>query len=152
VGDPTLVDPNPVSATDVQRQTLSAAMGPASGGSKSVGVEIITPGAAAEAEPAPGTVAGSSPFGPAAGTPGTPPPADPNELKPNTPADPNELKPTDNAGDQSLPPPPQVNEIAPGQTSSSAATASANSEPASDQEISSSKKKKKKGLKKVVPF
>jgi outer membrane protein assembly factor BamD len=153
VGDPTLVDPNPVSATDVQRQTLSAAMGPSSGGNNSVGVEIIKPDAPADAEPTPGTAAGSSPFGPAAGTPGTPPPADPNELKPNAPADPNELKPTDNASDQSLPPPPQLNEIGQGQSSSSAAAASAaNLESASDQEISSSKKKKKKGLKKVSPF
>jgi outer membrane protein assembly factor BamD len=151
VGDPPLVDPNPVSATDIQRQTLSAAMGPASGGSASLGVEIITPNASADA-PAPETAAGSSPFGPAAGTPGTQPPADPNELKPNAPADPNELKPTDNAGEQALPPPPQVNEIGQGSSSSAATASAANSEPASDQDISSSKKKKKKGMKRVVPF
>jgi hypothetical protein len=72
-------------------------------------------------------------------------------LKPTAPADPNELKPTDSAGDQALPPPPQVNEIQTGQSSSSA-TASADNTPASDADLSSSKKKKKKGLKKIVPF
>ena len=152
IGDPPLVDPLPVPATDVNKSILSAAMGPASGGSKSLGVEIIAPNAAPDAEPAPETSAGSSPFGPAAGTAGTQPPADPNELKPNAPADPNELKPTDSANDQSLPPPPQVNEIGQGQSSSSATTREANSEPASDQDISSSKKKKKSGLKKINPF
>jgi outer membrane protein assembly factor BamD len=151
VGDPPLVDPTPISATTINQQTLSAAIGPSSGGSKSLGVEIISPNG--DAQPAPDTSGGGSPFGNAGGTAAQPPVADPNELKPNVPADPNELKPTDNASDQSLPPPAQVNEIAPGGTSSSTATASASAtEEATDQDISSSKKKKKKGLKKVVPF
>jgi len=152
IGDPPLVDPAPVSAFDVNKSTLSAAIGPSSGGSKSLGVEIITPNTASDADPAPTTAAGSSPFGTAAGNAATPPAADPNELKPNTPADPNELKPTDAASDQALPPPPQVNEIGQGQSSSSATASAANSEPASDQDISSSKKKKKTGLKKINPF
>ena len=153
VGDPPLVDPNPVSATDVNRQTLSAAIGPASGGSKDVGIEIITPNASGAAPPATDSAPGSSPFGNAAVAPTQPAAADPNELKPNVPADPNELKPTDNSAEQAVPPPAQVNEIGAGGSSSSTATASAaTSEEASDQDISSSKKKKKKGLKKVVPF
>jgi outer membrane protein assembly factor BamD len=150
VGDPPLVDPNPVSATDVNRQTLSAAMPPSTGGSNSLGVEIITPNGSGDAQPAPDSAPGGSPFG--AGTAATPPVADPNELKPNAP-DPNELKPTDNAGDQAAPPPAQVNEIGTAGASTSTDTAKADaSQEASDQDISSSKKKKKKGLKKVVPF
>ncbi|HKH98319.1 MAG TPA: outer membrane protein assembly factor BamD [Candidatus Sulfotelmatobacter sp.] len=152
VGDPTLVDPTPVSATEVQRRETIAALEPSNKGLASV--VILKPDQPAENEPTPGSAAApsASPFGrPAA--PGAAPPAaaDPNELKPNSPADPNELKPVDSGGDKSLPPPPQVNEIQQGQSSSATASAD-NSAPASDQELSSSKKKKKKGLKKIVPF
>jgi len=62
-----------------------------------------------------------------------------------------------------LPPPQQVNELAPdanpatpeaaktgdGKTTDSASSAS---EPADDAAVSSSKRKKKKGLRKIVPF
>ena len=153
VGDPSLADPEPVSAHGVLGKEAQALMEPASKGS--VGVEIINPN-----QPAPGaavppadlTPPGGSPLGnsPAATTPPAGP--DPNELKPIAPADPNELKPTDSGGDQTLPPPPQVNEIHQGQSSSSATASADNSGPASDQDLSSSKKKKKKGLKKIVPF
>jgi outer membrane protein assembly factor BamD len=151
VGEPPLVDPEPVSATKIAQSEALAAMAPAD--KNTLGVEIVKPEQPAGTElPAEGTAAGTSPFGQAA-TPGANQTAAPdnNELKPNVPADSNELKPTDNATDQTLPPPPQVNEIQQGQSSSSL-TASADHTPASDQEISSSKKKKKKGLKKIVPF
>ncbi len=144
VGDPTLVDPEPVAATKIIQTETAAALGL---GEKSVGVEIVKPDqpapAPAPAEAAPGM--GSSPFGrtPVATAPAK---ADPNELKPN---DPNELKPIDNGADQNLPPPPQVNEIQQGQPASASADSS---QLASDQDLSSSKKKKKKGLKKIVPF
>jgi outer membrane protein assembly factor BamD len=156
-GEPSLVDPEPVAASDVpRRETLG--MGEP-GGKNTVGVEIVKPdqsganpnplGESSNASPS-----GGSPFGaPAANA--QPAAPDPNELKPNVPADPNELKPTDNGGDPSLPPPAQVNEIQQGQSSSSSSSSSAtadNSTPASDQDLSSSKKKKKKGLKKIVPF
>ncbi len=152
VGDPTLVDPEPVAATQVVRGEAFAASGV---GEKSATVEIIKPnqpGASDSATPPTGTTpAGGSPFGRTAS--GTTPTADPNELKPTAAADPNELKPTDSGADQSLPPPAQVNEIQQGQPAPSSATANtANSELATDQDLSSSKKKKKKGLDKLNPF
>jgi len=153
VGDPSLADPEPVSAHGVLGKETQEMMEPGPKGS--VGIEILNPkqpGSTDAAPPADTTPPEGSPFGrtPAATTPPAGP--DPNELKPNAPADPNELKPTDNGGDQALPPPPQVNEIQQGQSSSSATAKSDDSTPASDQDLSSSKKKKKKGLKKVVPF
>ncbi|MGO9086489.1 MAG: outer membrane protein assembly factor BamD [Candidatus Sulfotelmatobacter sp.] len=151
VGEPTMVDPEPLSATNIVRSEAMAAMSPP--GKNSLGVEIMKPDqpAGETAAGADATPPGTSPFGqPAVSGSQQPAAADANELKPNVPADSNELKPADNASDQSLPPPPpQVNEIQQGESSSSA---SADNTPASDQEISSSKKKKKKGLRKIVPF
>jgi hypothetical protein len=146
VGDPPLVDPEPIAGPDVVRKETIGPVSLPDKGKDSLGIQILNPNQ--PAAPATETTAGVSPFGnnpspnALAGKP------DPNELTPNAPADPNELKPTDNGTDASLPPPTQVNEI-----HSSSATASAdNSAPASDEEISSSKKKKKKGLKKLIPF
>lgn len=156
VGDPLLVDPTPVSASDIQKKQMTAIMSVGT----NAGIEIVKPGsenspdATTGAGAVPGTAPGSSPFGQPA-TPANAQPAapDPNELKPNVAADPNELKPADSASGQELPPPPpQVNEIQQGQSSSTATASADNSAPASDQDLSSSKKKKKKGLKKVVPF
>ncbi len=148
VGDPSLADPEPVAATLVIRSETFAAAGVSE---KSVGVEIVKPDQPAADTAAPPdntTPGGGSPFGRATTAITPPGTADPNELKPA--ADPNELKPTDSAGDQALPPPPQVNEIQQGSSSSSVA-ASADNTPATDAELSSSKKKKK-GLKKILPF
>jgi outer membrane protein assembly factor BamD len=153
VGEPTLVDHEPVSASNVVK---AEALGVSrSAGKNTLGVEIVPdqPGANDPAPRSDATPAGTSPFGQPTGTASTQPPApDPNELKPNAPADPNELKPTDSGGDQALPPPAQVNEIQSGQSSSSATASADNSTPASDEDISSSKKKKKKGMKKIIPF
>jgi outer membrane protein assembly factor BamD len=159
VGDPPLIDPDPIAATGVVQGETRAALGLPDKGSSSgvVGVDILNPG-----PPAAPASTGGLPFGrlPAPATAPTGP--DPNELKPNAPADPNELKPTDSASDQALPPPPQVNEIQQGQaqglsaasssSSSSVTAGSDDSAPASDKDLSSSKKKKKKGLKKLIPF
>lgn len=155
VGDPSLVDPEPVAATTVVRNEANAVAGGA--GEKTATVEVIKPNQPASSEATPAADAalgGGSTFGktPVASTP---PAADPNELKPNAAADSNELTPNAGSGsDQSLPPPVQVNEIQQAQSSSSSsATAKADdSSPASDQDISSSKKKKKKGLDKLNPF
>jgi len=152
VGDPPLVDPEPVSPKDVvQREALVAIAPP---GKSDVGITIVKPDqppASAGGSGAEGAAPGAPLFGQAANSGGNQPSvADDNELKPNVPADSSELKPTNDAGNQALPPPPQVNEIQQGQSASS--TASADNSPASDQDISSSKKKKKKGLKKIVPF
>ncbi|MGA2859076.1 MAG: outer membrane protein assembly factor BamD [Candidatus Sulfotelmatobacter sp.] len=150
VGEPSLVDPEPVSPNRVVQNEALGAMAPP--GKNDLGLTIVKPEQPAATEPAAGTTPPGQPFGQPAGS--TPPAAgDDNELKPNAPADSNsnELKPVDNAGDQALPPPPpQMNEIQQGQSAS--ASASADNTPASEQEISSSKKKKKKGLRKIVPF
>jgi len=151
VGEPTLVEPEPVAATAVVRGETFGAAGVSE---KSVGVEVIKPdeSGAAGGAPAGATPGNGSPFGAAATGTTAPPANDANELKPTAPADANELKPTDTGADPSLPPPVQVNEIQNGQSSSSATTANADNTPASDEDLSSSKKKRKKGLKKIVPF
>ncbi|MGC2474690.1 MAG: outer membrane protein assembly factor BamD [Candidatus Sulfotelmatobacter sp.] len=147
VGEPNLVEPEPVAATTVVRQEALGAMG---GGEKTVGVDVVKQPGANDLPPAADATANSqAPFGqPAAGT--TPPVAnDPNELKPTASADSNELTPT--SGDQPLPPPAQVNEIQSGQSSSTPTAQTADSTPASDADLSSSKKRKR-GLKKIIPF
>jgi len=148
VGEPNLVEPEPVAATTIVKQEALGAMGDSE---KTVGVDVVKqPGGNDLPPAADATTNSQAPFGqPAAGT--APPVAnDPNELKATAPADSNELTPTNS--DQPLPAPTQVNEIQPGQ-SSSTATAKNNddSTPASDADLSSSKKKKK-GLKKIIPF
>ena len=153
-GDPSLADPQAVAASGIIRGETLSAMGVPDKGTTSVGVEIVKPeqpAADTAAPPDSATPGGGSPFGRAATAITPPGAADPNELKPNAPPDPNELKPNDTVGDQALPPPPQVNEIQSGQSSSAIASAG-DSTPASDADLSSSKKKKKKGLKKIVPF
>jgi outer membrane protein assembly factor BamD len=151
IGDPPLVDPEPIAGTDVVRKETTAAMGLADKGKDTVGVQILNPEQPG-ATPPDATVPGRSPFGNALAVASPPAKPDPNELTPNAPPDPNELKPTDNGVDPALPPPTQVNEIQQGHSSSSATASADSSAPASDQEISSSKKKKKKGLKKLIPF
>jgi len=151
VGEPNLIESEPISAIGIQREEAKAFMESAGGGNK-VGVEVVKQDqpSGSEAPPAGNGVNPNAPFGapPAATPPATP---DPNELKPNASPDPNELKPTDSGTDASLPPPTQVNEIQ-NQSSSSSASRSDDSTPASDQDLSSSKRKKKKGLKKINPF
>ena len=145
VGEPSLVDSEPLAATRVVQQETTAAFG---GGEKAVGVTVMNQPGANEVTPATQTpTPGESPFGQSASSAASPA-ADPNELKPTAPADPNELKPIDSGADPNLPPPAQVNEIQQGQPSATAD----DSTPASDQELSSSKKKKKTGLRKIVPF
>ena len=169
VGDPTLVDPTPMSATDVVREAGRAAMNV--GGNNTASVEIGK-GAPPPDQPvprsdAPAAAAGdSAPAGNsgAAEASATPQP-DTNELKPNVPpADANELKPNVPAeGSQPLPPPQQVNEIQTGTPQGSAAahgggnnsasaSSSSSDQPADDSTVSSSRKKKKKGLAKLNPF
>jgi outer membrane protein assembly factor BamD len=151
VGEPSLADPEPVAATSVVHKETFAAIGMPEKGATVEVVKSDQPAADTAAPPGDATPGGSSPFGRATTAITPPGTADPNELKPTAPADPNELKPTDSGGDQALPPPPQVNEIQSGQSSSATAKAD-DSTPASDADLSSSKKKKKKGLKKIVPF
>jgi outer membrane protein assembly factor BamD len=166
VGDPTLVDPTPLSAQDVLRTTMRQTQG-APAGEHGLSVETVKGAAPAANEPAPRSDAAPAkgqPFARAntAADPNELKPAapDPNEVKPSGPPDPNELKPA--AGSQSaasadapLPPPVQVNEIQQGPAPSgngAVSSSSSTSDMASDKDVSSSKKKKKKGLKKIISF
>ena len=154
VGDPPLVDPEPVSPRDITLKEQKGFLEAGNPDSKSVGVEVINPNQPANATPPAEGAPSANPFGtPAAAAAAPPAPAanDPNELKPNQPADPNELTPTAAGNDAPLPPPAQVNEIQ-NQSSSSNATMANGSTLASDEDISSSKKRRKKGLKKINPF
>ncbi|MBZ5704763.1 MAG: outer membrane protein assembly factor BamD [Acidobacteriia bacterium] len=167
VGDPTLVDPKMVSATEVVQQATRAMMANAGGrGSNTVSVETVKTGVPLPDQAAPR----SDDAAPAAGDTAQPAavPA-PGELQPNVSAsDPNELKPNVADSGGQTPPPPQVNEIqagAPDQAASSSGQASATGAKTGDQAssssqqkddvdaaIASSKHKKKKGLKKIIPF
>ncbi len=159
VGEPTLVDPEVVSATTVVQEATRAMMGSAAPGDNSVAIETVGKGPLAPDQPAPrsDTPAPDTAVAPADNP--TAPAADANELKPNVAADPNELKPNVDNG-QPAAAPTQVNEIEPatnGQpTGTDGKTADSASAPANDKELedamSSSKHKKKKGLRKVVPF
>jgi len=165
VGDPTMVDPEPVSATSIMREANSVMMGGGAGDNK-VSVETVgsgepAPNGAPPSSDAPAaTGSDSSGSAPAAGSGESAAPAGANELTPNVPADPNELKPNmapDGSSTPALPPPPQVNEIGAGSAPGTAAdadkadAASDDQQPATDAEISSSRHKKKKGLKKIIP-
>jgi len=158
VGEPTLVDPEVVSATSVVQEATRAMMGTPAAGDNSVAIETVGKGAPGPDQAAPRS---DTPAPETAATPAdnpTAPAADPNELKPNVAADPKELKPNvDNT--PAAAPPTQVNELDkganPAAVTGDGATASAGSETASEKEVDeamSSSKKKKKGLRKVVPF
>jgi len=158
-GEPSLVDTQPMSATEVVQEASRAAMGGGTNDSHSLAVETVGTGAPGENQAAPRSDAPAAADANAASAP-APPAAqpDPNELKndANAAPDPNELKPNVSADSQAAAPPPQqVNEIQSGQTSSSSTAASSSSDDqqtASDSDISSSKPKKKKGLQKLNPF
>lgn len=168
IGEPTLVDPTPVSANQLAAESMRQALGLSSNSDKAqktLAVESVTNGppgpnqaAPRSDQPAPAAT-NSNPFAqPASAN------ADPNELKPTTAPDasaaaavsndPNELKPSSDQTAQADPvvaPPVQINEIqqpsSPGQAATNSSSSSA---PASDKDISSSKKKKKHGLKKLL--
>ncbi len=167
MGEPTLVDPEPLSASGIVEAEQRVAVGRSSG-SKTVSAVTVGTGAPPPSEPAP-----RSDTTPAASASGSDPaaeatPADPNELKPGAAAggdpaagnaatvaaDPNELKPDVAPTDQPAPAPAQVNEIGQGgATATPAAAGDASSQDlASDKDVASSKHKKKKGLSKIIPI
>jgi outer membrane protein assembly factor BamD len=170
VGEPTLIDPKPVSATQVIREEVAVGLKPSSGGSDTASVAIVGHGAAPasdavprsdtppgdpnNAAPTPDAAAAGSPAGPIAATPPEPNTSGAGELKPNVPAtaDANELKP--NVADDNTPatPPQQVNEIQSSGSTPQAGSAAGSQQTADDSVFSSSKKNKKKGLKRVLPF
>jgi outer membrane protein assembly factor BamD len=176
VGEPTLVDPTPMSATQVMQAATRAAIGTGTG-SQSLSIETVKGGVPGADQPAPRSdtpvpadTTAASPAADASAPAANQP--DPNELQPNAgPADPNELKP--NVGDdssQALPPPQQVNEIQsgaaaasaagggassakPADPNSSASSASSATDQADDTDTTaSSKRKKKKGIHKILPL
>ncbi len=170
-GEPTLVDPPMMSATEVAQQATRALIGGSAPADKnSIAVETVGTGAPPPGQPAPRSDAPENPAAPAdnsaapsansaaptdAAAAATQP--DSNELKPNVAADPNELKPNaPDSGDPALPAPQQVNEIQAGQAGAGdqkGENTASSSQPSDDDAIlSSSKRKKKKGLKKIVPF
>jgi outer membrane protein assembly factor BamD len=156
IGEPALVDPKGMSATEVVNNVTRAMLGaPAGGGEKSIAVEIPKDGSGAPPPNEPAPRSDNPVPAPAASDNATAPPpasADSNELTPNAAPDSNELKvePQDGGG-QTLPPPAQVNEI---QTGAAAAPATSSSSSSSTDPVpsSTSKKKKKKGLGKLNPF
>ena len=106
IGEPTLVDPKPISATEVVQQATKAMTATASD-KNAVSIETVKSGAPPESQPtprsdAPPVVAADPTPAPADAAPADAPAA--NELKPNAEPDPNELKPIDN-GSQPLPAP-----------------------------------------------
>jgi outer membrane protein assembly factor BamD len=153
IGEPPLVDPKGMSATDVPKIAAQAMMNPG-GGEKSISIEIPKEGSAPPPpnEPAPRSDTATSTVNEAGGAPPpAAPPSDANELKLNVPTDANELKvDTANESGQAVPPPAQVNEI---QTSAAQASdGSSSSSTTTSGKGSTSKKKKKKGLGKLNPF
>jgi len=156
VGDPTLVDSEPATATNVAAAIASAAAGNASADGK-LNATVVT-GAVGPNQEAPrsDTATGGDAANAAAPTPattaGTAPGA--NELTPNV-RDANELKPNVDQDANSLPPLQQNNELANGIAAGAGTkTASSSSSSSKDElaDISSSKKKKKKGIGKLNPF
>ncbi len=150
VGEPTMVDPVPVTATDVVKKVTSS-MG---GGDNKVGV-VTTDGKAAPNQEVPRSDTPATADSPTATVPGDPttaaaPAATTAELKASA-ADPNELKPNVEPDPNALPPLQQSNQLDNnGGTPSTSSSAPAKTEEMAD--ISSSKKKKKKGLAKLNPF
>jgi outer membrane protein assembly factor BamD len=153
VGDPIMVDPEPVTAGDVVRDLTKAGLG--LGGDNKLTVQTIN-GKVPANEPAPRSDSGTASVDPSVPAPGDQPaPQGPAaaELKPNA-ADPNELKPNVASDPTALPPLQQNNELdmSNGTPSSASATTSTSSKNTEMADISSSKKKKKKGLAKLNPF
>jgi outer membrane protein assembly factor BamD len=138
VGDPTMVDPEPETATKVVQQMANAAKG----GDNAVSAETIRTNA--NGEVAPNQEAPRSDTATATTDPAT------ADTKPAVAADPNELRPNVEPDANALPPLQQSNQLdSNGGTSASSATPAKTEEMA---DISSSKKKKKKGLAKINPF
>ena len=167
VGEPTMVDKEPVTARDVV-MGLAAAAGAGNAGTDNkvtagivggkVGANQEVPRSDAATQsgtPSPASATGATTQAQQSATEAA---SAANELKPNV-SDPNELKPNVEPDPNALPPLQQSNEIANTSGSQGAtgtqgtkvsSTASQKDEDLAD--ISSSKKKKKKGLAKLKPF
>jgi outer membrane protein assembly factor BamD len=151
-GEPTLVDPETVTAPGVARDLVRAI----SGGSDANGNLTATTinGSTAPNEAAPRS---DNPTTGDAANPGQSQPAPQSataaaaELQPNV-ADPNELRPNVQPDPNALPPLQQANQLDSNAAGSSNVSSSSSNQKEEMADISSSKKKKKKGIKKLNPF
>jgi outer membrane protein assembly factor BamD len=153
VGDPTMVDPEPVTATGVVKG-LAAAMG-TPGGDNKLGVQTINGKPAAnQAAPRSDTpVATADAAATATDQPAAADPAATAELKTSAAADPNELKPNVEPDPNALPPLQQNNELESSNGTSSSVSSTGGAKSTEEMaDISSSRKKKKKGIAKLNPF
>jgi hypothetical protein len=169
VGDPTLEDKTPISASALVQQANRVALGKT--GEKSVSVETTNTGEPKANEPAPRSDQPVPETPVVEGEAGSKTP-DPSELKTDTPPadsaepataqapDPNELKPNVAQDEKPAQAPAQVNDLAPGVSPAAAGAAEANGtgaaasgqDLADDNAVASSKHKKKKGLRKIIPL
>ena len=174
VGEPALVDPEPISAGDIVQKAQRVAVAKTSAIDTATVTTAAGTGAPPASEPAPRSdvpAAVASTSDPAT----QPAQPDPNELKPGAGAgdpnsadpgsknasdpnavaaapDPNELKPDVAPTDQPTAAPVQVNEIQPGATPAASSDSASSQDMASDKDVASSKHKKKKGLSKYIPL
>jgi len=174
VGEPALVDPEPISAGDIVQKAQRVAVAKTSAIDTATVTTAAGTGAPPASEPAPRSdvpAAVASTSDPAT----QPAQPDPNELKPGAGAgdpnsadpgsknasdpnavaaapDPNELKPDVAPTDQPTAAPVQVNEIQPGATPAASSDTASSQDMASDKDVASSKHKKKKGLSKYIPL
>jgi len=165
LGEPTMVDPTPVNATDVVRRATLASGGGNGGADTKLGAQVVNVNPAPNQEPPrsdtpptavadPATNVADPAAAPPAAEQPAPQPEAPvaGELVPNVAADPNTAKPTAVADPTALPPPQQNNELASGSPAPSASSSSSAQKADDLVDISSSKKKKKKGMGKLNPF
>ena len=147
VGEPTLVEPKQMSATeitvdDAQKFVREAQQG--GGGGHTVSVEAVGTGAPPPSEVPPTSAPSDS------GNSGIP------ELTPSTTSAQPEAAPAPGAGEGTqLPPPRQVNEITADSASSSTPAdqkAASKDDKDNSKSYSTSKKKKKTGFRKLIPF
>ena len=156
VGEPTMIDPTPVNATDVVKsvtRTLGAGNTAADG---KIGVQTVNIAPGANQEPPRSDTPPAAGADPSAVAPPDSQPAPQEapatgELTPNGAPDPNELKPNVAPDPTALPPLQQNNELANGEATANP-TPSASTQKTDDLVDISSSKKKKKGLGKLNPF
>jgi outer membrane protein assembly factor BamD len=154
VGEPVLVDPKAMSATDIVQAANKALLGSGgSGGSTGLAFEPVKPGSTAPPDDStPRTDTFASPGGATVTPPETPAYG---ELKPDTaPAD-NTPAPPTQVNEIQTTPPPAAQDAKPADSPEGKPEAKPADQPDANQDltgISTSRPKKKKGLKKIIPF
>jgi len=144
-GEPTMVDPETVTATNVVRDLATATAGGNANGKLTATTINGNPAPNEEAPRSDNATAGQS------GTASQSATAAAAELRPNV-ADPNELKPNVEPDPNALPPLQQSNQLDSSAAGNSSASSSSSNQKEEMADISTSKKKKKKGIWKINPF